>query len=421
MKNVFRPKLIDCLKEYNKAAFLKDVIAGIIVAVIALPLSIALALASGAGPEQGLYTAIMAGFFIALLGGSRVQISGPTAAFATIVFGIIAADGMAGLALATLMAGLLLILFGVCRLGALIRFVPHSVVVGFTGGIALTLAIGQLKDFMGLTFKKSPAETLEKLWETIICLPTVNFAAFALGIVCLLIMIFAPRIKYISKVPPSLIVVVLASAAVALFDMPVNTVGSLYEVKSGFPAFSFPALSWSAVGAQIPNAFIIAFLAAVESLLSCVVADGMIGDKHNPNTELIAQGAGNMASALFGGIPATGAIARTAANVKNGGRSPVSGIVHALVLLLVLLFAMPLAALIPMPAIAAILLIVAYNMSEWRKFVKMAKTEKADVVFVLVVTCLFTVVFDLVVAIAVGLGLTLLFYLIKKIKAKKAN
>ncbi|MBO5789965.1 MAG: sodium-independent anion transporter, partial [Clostridia bacterium] len=277
----------------------------------------------------------------------------------------------------------------------------------------------QLKDFLGLTFEKTPAETLEKLWETIVCMPTINFFAFGLGIVCLLIMVYFPRIKYVNKVPPSLVVVVLASAAVALFEMPVNTVGSLYEVKSGFPAFSFPTFTWKAVGAQIPNAFIIAFLAAVESLLSCVVADGMVGDKHNPNTELIAQGAGNMASALFGGIPATGAIARTAANVKNGGRSPVSGMVHALVLLLVLLFAMPLAALIPMPAIAAILLVVAYNMSEWRKFVKMTKTEKADVVFVLVITCVLTVAFDLVVAIAVGLGLSLIFHLFKKHKAKK--
>ena len=419
--NVFRPKLIDCLKDYSKAAFLKDVVAGIIVAVIALPLSIALALASGVGPEQGLYTAIMAGFFISLLGGSRVQIAGPTAAFATIVFGIVAKDGMAGLALATLMAGVLLVIFGLCRMGALIRFVPPAVVVGFTTGIALTLAIGQLKDFMGLTFEKSPAETLEKLWETIVCIPTVNFYALALGICCLVIMVCFPRIKYINKVPPSLVVVVLASAAVALFELPVNTVGSLYEVKSGFPALSLPDFSLKAVGAQIPNAFIIAFLAAVESLLSCVVADGMISDKHNPNTELIAQGTGNMASALFGGIPATGAIARTAANVKNGGRSPVSGMVHALVLLLVLLFAMPLAALIPMPAIAAILLVVAYNMSEWRKFVKMTVKAPKGEVLVLICTCVLTVAFDLVVAIAVGLSLSLLLYLLKKYREKKAQ
>ena len=418
MKNIFYPKLIESMKGYTKQKLLNDIIAGIIVAIIALPLSIALALASGVKPEQGLYTAIVAGFVIALLGGSRVQISGPTAAFATIVAGIVATKGLEGLAVATVTAGVILILMGLLRLGKLIKFIPHTITVGFTGGIALTLLIGQVKDFAGLTFTHSPIETLEKLIEVIKTIGTINWQAVLIGAISLVILIVWPKIKYINKIPPSLIAVIVASALVGLLDMKVNTIGSLYTVSSSLPKFNIP--NFNLFVEMLPNAFTIAALAAIESLLSCVVSDGMINDKHNSNTELIAQGAGNICSALFGGIPATGAIARTAANVKNGGKSPISGIVHAVVLLLILVVLMPYASLIPMPAIAAILFVVAYNMSEWREFVHITKTSHFTDILVLVTTCILTVVYDLVVAIAVGMVMHYLFVLIKKLTAKKS-
>ncbi len=418
MKNIFYPKLIESMKGYTKQKLLNDIIAGIIVAIIALPLSIALALASGVKPEQGLYTAIVAGFVIALLGGSRVQISGPTAAFATIVAGIVATKGLEGLAVATVTAGAILILMGILRLGKLIKFIPHTITVGFTGGIALTLLIGQVKDFAGLTFTHSPIETLEKLIEVIKTIGTINWQAILIGAVSLAILIIWPKIKYINKIPPSLIAVIISAGLVALLNMKVNTIGSLYTVSSALPKFNLP--NFNLFVEMLPNAFTIAALAAIESLLSCVVSDGMIKDKHNSNTELIAQGAGNICSALFGGIPATGAIARTAANVKNGGQSPISGIIHAIVLLLILVVLMPYAALIPMPAIAAILFIVAYNMSEWREFVHIIKTSHFTDILVLVTTCVLTVVFDLVVAIAFGMVMHYLFVLIKKFTAKKS-
>ncbi len=418
MKNIFYPKLIESMKGYTKQKLLNDIIAGIIVAIIALPLSIALALASGVKPEQGLYTAIVAGFVIALLGGSRVQISGPTAAFATIVAGIVATKGLEGLAVATVTAGIILILMGLLRLGKLIKFIPHTITVGFTGGIALTLLIGQVKDFAGLTFTHSPIETLEKLIEVVKTISTINWQAVLIGAISLAILIVWPKIKYINKIPPSLIAVIVSAGLVALLDMKVNTIGSLYTVSSALPKFNIPNLNLFVE--MLPNAFTIAALAAIESLLSCVVSDGMINDKHNSNTELIAQGAGNICSALFGGIPATGAIARTAANVKNGGQSPISGIVHAIVLLLILVVLMPYAALIPMPAIAAILFVVAYNMSEWREFVHITKTSHFTDILVLITTCVLTVVFDLVVAIAVGMVMHYLFVLIKKLIAKKS-
>ena len=418
MKNIFYPKLIESMKGYTKQKLLNDIIAGIIVAIIALPLSIALALASGVKPEQGLYTAIVAGFVIALLGGSRVQISGPTAAFATIVAGIVATKGLEGLAVATVTAGIILILMGLLRLGKLIKFIPHTITVGFTGGIALTLLIGQVKDFAGLTFTHSPIETLEKLIEVVKTIGTINWQAVLIGAISLAILIVWPKIKYINKIPPSLIAVIVSAGLVALLNMKVNTIGSLYTVSSALPKFNIP--NFNLFVEMLPNAFTIAALAAIESLLSCVVSDGMINDKHNSNTELIAQGAGNICSALFGGIPATGAIARTAANVKNGGQSPISGIVHAIVLLLILVVLMPYAALIPMPAIAAILFVVAYNMSEWREFVHITKTSHFTDILVLVTTCVLTVVFDLVVAIAVGMVMHYLFVLIKKLIAKKS-
>ena len=418
MKNIFYPKLIESIKGYTKQKLLNDIIAGIIVAIIALPLSIALALASGVKPEQGLYTAIVAGFVIALLGGSRVQISGPTAAFATIVAGIVATKGLEGLAVATVTAGIILILMGLLRLGKLIKFIPHTITVGFTGGIALTLLIGQVKDFAGLTFTHSPIETLEKLIEVVKTIGTINWQAVLIGAISLAILIVWPKIKYINKIPPSLIAVIVSAGLVALLNMKVNTIGSLYTVSSALPKFNIP--NFNLFVEMLPNAFTIAALAAIESLLSCVVSDGMINDKHNSNTELIAQGAGNICSALFGGIPATGAIARTAANVKNGGQSPISGIVHAIVLLLILVVLMPYAALIPMPAIAAILFVVAYNMSEWREFVHIIKTSHFTDILVLVTTCVLTVVFDLVVAIAVGMVMHYLFVLIKKLITKKS-
>ena len=408
----FSPKIIETLKNYNGKSFISDFIAGIIVAIIALPLSIALAIASGASPEQGLYTAIVAGFVIALFGGSRVNISGPTAAFATIVAGIIATDGMSGLVIATVMAGIILIIMGICRMGGLIKYIPHSITVGFTSGIAVTILAGQLKDFFGLTFPEGThaVETTEKIAAVVKNFGTVNWLSVLVGALALAILIFWPKVS--KKIPGSLIAVIFGVVIVKLLKMDVNTIGDLYTISNAPPKFSIPEFDINAIPALIPSAFTISILAAIESLLSCVVSDGMINDKHNSNTELIAQGMGNIASGLFGGIPATGAIARTAANVKNGGRSPIAGIVHAVTLLLILIILMPYAAWIPMPVIAAILFHVAYNMSEWRKFVKICKEEKWNEILVLVLTFALTVIFDLVVAIITGM---IVYYLIKLI------
>lgn len=402
------PKLFSCMKNYGRQQLIKDIISGIIVAIIALPLSIALALASGVGPEKGLYTAIIAGFVISLLGGSRVQIAGPTAAFASIVAGIVATNGFEGLVVATVLAGVLLIVMGVLKLGNLIKFIPYTITTGFTSGIAITIVIGQLKDFMGLTFNEAPVETIEKAAEVCRTIGTINIQAVIVGLVALAILIIMP--KFVKKFPPSLVAVIVCSAMVKLFDMNVNTIGDLYTISSALPKLHIPAFSLETVRNVIPDAFTIAVLAAIESLLSCVVADGMIGSRHKSNAELIAQGAGNICSALFGGIPATGAIARTAANIKNGGRTPIAGMVHAAVLLIVLVVLMPYASMIPMPAIAAILFVVAYNMSEWREFVTLVKSSPKSDVTVLIVTFVLTIVFDLVVAICVGFVLaTVLF------------
>ena len=406
----FYPSMISCMKKYSKGQFVKDVISGIIVAIIALPLSIALAIASGVGPAVGLYTAIVAGFLVALLGGSPVQITGPTAAFATIVAGIVATKGMDGLVIATIMAGIILIVMGICKLGGLIKFIPYTITTGFTSGIAVTILIGQLKDFFGLTFSHSPVETMEKLTEVFRSFSTFNVWALVIGALSLVILIGLP--KLLPKVPASLIAVIVCAVVVQVFHVPVNTIGTLYpDISSQAPQFALPAgLSWDKIVSVIPDAFTIAVLAGVESLLSCVVADGMIGSRHNSNTELIAQGIGNIGSALFGGIPATGAIARTAANIKNGGRSPISGIVHSVLLLAMLVVLMPYAKLIPMPTIAAILFVVAYNMSEWREFVSIVKTSPKSDTVVLIVTFVLTVVLDLVYAIVVGIILaTILF------------
>lgn len=397
-----KPKLFTSLKQYSNKQLVRDIVAGIIVAIIALPLSIALALASGVGPEQGLYTAIVAGFVISFLGGSDVQIAGPTAAFATIVAGIVASKGMSGLVLATVLAGIFLIIMGIFKLGNLIKFIPFSITTGFTAGIAVTLVVGQLKDFFGVTYQngETPIETLEKLTAFTSNLSTVNTEAIIVGAVCLLILFILPR--FLSKIPASLIAVLVGTAMVKGLGMNVNTIGDLYNVQGGLMHFAMPEVSFSLIADVIPDALTIAVLAGIESLLSCVVADGMIGGKHRPNTELIAQGAANIGSALFGGIPATGAIARTAANIKNGGRTPVAGIVHSVVLFAVLAALMKYAAFIPMPAIAAILINVAYNMCGWRTFTEIVKTSPKSDVIVLVLTFLLTVAFDLVVAIEFG-------------------
>lgn len=395
------PQLFISMKHYTREQFFKDVISGVIVAIIALPLSIALALASGVTPEQGLYTAIVAGFVISFLGGSKVQIAGPTAAFASIVAGIAAKNGFDGLALATIMAGIILLIMGFFRMGSLIRFIPYTITTGFTTGIAVTILIGQIKDFLGLTFQKAPIETIGKLEEVVHTIGTTNPFAMMVGVIALLVLIIWP--KYFKKIPPSLIAVILTAGLVKAFHLPVHTIGDLYTISPDLPAFHLPVFSADLVRKMIPDAVTIAVLAAVESLLSCVVADGMVGSRHNSNMELVAQGAGNICSALFGGIPATGAIARTAANIKNGGRTPVAGMVHAALLLLVLVYLMPYAALIPMPAIAAILFMVAYNMSEWRAFLSIVKTAPKSDWFVLLITFVFTVVFDLVTAIVVGI------------------
>ena len=409
--NTFKPMLLSTLKGYNSAQFIKDVTAGIIVAIIALPLSIALALASGVGPEAGIFTAIVAGFVISVLGGSAVQISGPTAAFATIVAGIVAESGTDGLMMATILAGIILIIMGICRLGTLIKFIPFSITTGFTSGIAVTIVIGQLKDFTGIAYPEGvrPVETMEKLELFFHCISTVNMHAVLVGVVSLAILIISP--KFFKRIPGSLLAVIGGILMVQFLPLNVYTIGDLYTISNSLPSLYIPAFKWGMIGDALPNAITIAVLASMESLLSCVVADGMIGSKHHSNTELIAQGAGNVASALFGGIPATGAIARTAANIKNGGRTPIAGMVHSITLVLVLVVLMPYAGLIPMPTIAAILFMVAYNMCQWRTFVHMLKTSPKTDISILVVTFTLTVVFDLVVAIEVGMLITCIMFL----------
>lgn len=409
-----KPKLFSVMKTYTKEQFIKDVIAGIIVAIIALPLSIALALASGVTPEKGIYTAIIAGFLISFFGGSRVQISGPTAAFATIVAGIIAKNGMDGLIVATVLAGIILILMGLLKFGSLIKFIPYTITTGFTSGIAITIVVGQIKSFLGLTTDPNvnAIETVEKIEEVIRHIGTINWSAVIVGAVCLAILIIWPMLPgFLKKIPASLIAVFAGIFMVSGLKMDVKTIGELYTITSDLPSFQIPSFSFATVRNVLPDAFTIAILAAIESLLSCVVADSMVNSRHRSNMELVAQGIGNVGSALFGGIPATGAIARTAANVKNGGRTPIAGMVHAVVLLLILVVLMPYAGLIPMPTIAAILFMVAYNMSEWRKFVHLCKTAPKSDILVLVLTFVLTVMFDLVVAIEVGMVLTAILFM----------
>ena len=404
-----KPKLFSVMKSYTKEQFIKDVIAGIIVAIIAMPFAIAFALVSGVTPEKGLYTAIIAGFIVSFLGGSRVQISGPSAASATIVAGIVARNGIEGLAIATLMAGVLLIIMGLLKFGRLLRFIPYTLTTGFTSGAALIIFIGQLKDFFGITYQEKPTDTFDKLKVLFNHFNNINIQAFIIGAISLAILIIWPRIN--RKIPGSLIAVIVAAAAVKLLNLEVNTIGSLYEISSELPVIDIPSIKFSSIKLLMPDAFTIAILVSIESLLSCVVSDGMIGSKHRSNMELVAQGTGNIFSSLFGGIPATGAIARTAANMKNGGRTPIAGMVHAIVLFLVLVALMPYAALIPMPTIAAILFIVAYNMSEWRVFSELFKSSPKSDILVLVVSFVLTIVFDLVVAIEAGVIMAAILFM----------
>lgn len=408
--NELRPKLFDVMKGYTKAQLLKDIISGIIVAIIALPLSIALAIASGVGPEQGLYTAIIAGFFISFFGGSRVQIGGPTAAFVVIIYGIVAQYGTDGLIVATILAGIILVIMGICHFGSLIKYIPYTITTGFTCGIAVTLFVGQLKDFFGLSIKSVPSEFLDKVIVYAKNIKSVNITASLIGLSAIAIMLIWPKIT--DKIPGSLVAIIITTAISYFAKLPINTIGSVYgELNSSFPAFHVPSISMNLIQKMLSPAFTIAVLAAIESLLSAVVSDGMIGDTHKSNAELIGQGLGNIFSGLFGGIPATGAIARTAANVRNGGRTPIAGISHCITLTIILLVLMPLAALIPMTTLAAVLLVVAANMADWESFFNLCKSAPKSDIIVLVVTFFLTVFFDLVVAIEIGVVLAALLFM----------
>lgn len=398
------------MKGYTKEQLIKDILSGIIVAIIALPLSIALAIASGVGPVQGLYTAIVAGFFISFFGGSRVQIGGPTAAFVVIIYGIVTTYGTDGLIVATIMAGIILCIMGLCHFGSLIKYIPYTITTGFTCGIAVTLFVGQIKDFLGLDMGAVPSEFVEKLSAYAANITTLNPVTVAVGAVALVILILWPKVT--DKLPGSLIAIIVTTAIVYFAKLPVNTIGSVYgELSSAFPSFHMPSFSYKLVQELISPAFTIAILAGIESLLSAVVSDGMIGDTHKSNAELIGQGLGNIFSGLFGGIPATGAIARTAANVRNGGRTPIAGITHCITLSIILVVLMPLASLIPMTTLAAVLLVVAWNMADWTSFFHLCKTAPKSDVIVLVATFFLTVFFDLVVAIEVGVVLAALLFM----------
>lgn len=408
--NELRPKLFDVMKSYTKKQLIKDIISGIIVAIIALPLSIALAIASGVGPEQGLYTAIIAGFFISFFGGSRVQIGGPTAAFVVIIYGIVASYGTDGLIVATILAGIILVIMGICRFGSLIKYIPYTITTGFTCGIAVTLFIGQLKDFFGMDIASVPSEFLDKVIVYAKNISTINLTATLIGLLAVAIMLLWTKVT--DKIPGSLVAIVVTTAIAYFAKLPVNTIGSVYgKLNSAFPSFHVPSITMNLIQQMISPAFTIAVLAAIESLLSAVVSDGMIGDTHKSNAELIGQGLGNIFSGFFGGIPATGAIARTAANVRNGGRTPIAGIAHCITLTIILLVLMPLAALIPMPTLAAVLLVVAANMADWSSFFRLCKNAPKSDIIVLVATFFLTVFFDLVVAIEIGVVLAALLFM----------
>lgn len=416
---MFRPKLIDTLKGYSRQQFMNDLMAGLIVGVVALPLAIAFAIASGVSPEKGLYTAVIAGFIISLLGGSRVQIGGPTGAFIVIVYGIVQQFGVNGLIIATFIAGLMLILMGMARLGTVIKFIPYPLIVGFTSGIALIIFSSQMKDFLGLEMGEVPADFIDKWKSYIGHLRSLNIYALLISVGTIAIIALWP--KFTRKIPGSLIALIIVTAVVQWLHLPVETIGSRFgNIQFSFPSPAMPALDFATIQKLIAPAFTIALLGGIESLLSAVVADGMIGGNHRSNTELIAQGTANVFSSVFGGIPATGAIARTATNIKNRGRTPVAGIIHALTLLLIILFVGKWAAWIPMAALSGILIVVAYNMSEWENFISVAKGPRGDVV-VLITTFLLTVLVDLTVAIEIGMVLAVFLFMRNMIKFTDVN
>lgn len=409
----FQPKLFETLRSYNKELFFKDLMAGVIVGIVALPLAIAFGIASGVSPEQGLYTAVIAGFIISFLGGSRVQIGGPTGAFIVIVYGIVQEFGITGLAVATIIAGIMLVAMGLLRLGSVIKFIPYPVVVGFTSGIAMTIFATQIKDLTGMHIDAVPADFIHKWGVYAQHIATVEWPALAIGIGTILVISLSP--KFTKKIPGSLIAIILMTVIVyflrnKLGMTGIETIGDRFSINAGLPHAEAPSITFAMIQTLMPAAFTIAMLGAIESLLSATVADGVTGDRHHSNTELIAQGVANIITPLFGGIPATGAIARTMTNINNGGRTPVAGIIHALVLLLIVLFLGKLTSHIPMACLAGVLVIVAYNMSEWRTFKNLLKGQKSDVA-VLIATFLLTVIFDLTIAIEIGLLLALVLFL----------
>ena len=411
----FHPKSLTCLRGYNKTTFMSDLMAGVIVGIVALPLAIAFAIASGVSPEKGIITAVIAGFIVSALGGSKVQIGGPTGAFIVIVYGVIQQYGISGLTVATIIAGVLLVLLGVFKLGTVIKFIPYPVVVGFTSGIAVTIFTTQMTDIFGLSFggETVPGDFIGKWMLYFKHFNTVNWWNFIVSVTSIIIIAVTPKIS--KKIPGSLVAIILVTIGVwclkSFFGIDsIDTIGDRFSINSQLPKAEMPALNWEAIKNLFPVAVTIAALGAIESLLSATVADGMISDHHNSNTELIALGVANMVTPIFGGIPATGAIARTMTNINNGGRTPVAGMIHAVVLLLILLFLMPLARFIPMACLAGVLVVVSYNMSGWRSFTALLKNPKSDVI-VLLITFVLTVIFDLTVAIAVGLLLACLLFI----------
>ena len=408
----FKPQLFTTLKSYNRKTFMSDLMAGVIVGIVALPLAIAFGIASGVTPEKGIITAIVAGFIISLLGGSKVQIGGPTGAF-IIIYGIIQKYGLEGLTIATLMAGVFLILFGVLKLGTIIKYIPYPIVVGFTSGIAVTIFTTQIKDLFGLSIDSVPSDFIEKWACYIQHFSTADLWCSLVGIVSVVIIAITP--KFSKKIPGSLVAIIVMTVAALLLKQycgitSIETIGDRFNVSNDIPDVQVPAMTWETIKSLVAPALTIAVLGAIESLLSATVADGVIGDHHNSNTELIAQGVANLASPLFGGIPATGAIARTMTNINNGGRTPVAGIIHAVVLLLIFLFFMPLAKYIPMACLAGVLVIVSYGMCGWRSFVALMRNPKSDVT-VLLITFFLTIIFDLTVAIEVGLIIACLLFM----------
>ena len=412
----FAPRLVSELRHYNKEKFMADLMAGLIVGIVALPLAIAFGIASGVSPSQGILTAIIGGFLVSALGGSRVQIGGPTGAFIVIIYGIVSNPqlGLSGLMIATMLAGLFLIILGVCRLGTIIKFIPYPIVVGFTSGIAVTIFTTQIKDLLGLNITEAiPADFVSKWIIYFRHITTIDWLTALIGVLSILIIALTPKVS--KKVPGSLVAIIVMTIGVYFLNahtsMHVTTIGDQFgEIKASIPELQIPSITWEGIKSLLPTAMVIAVLGAIESLLSATVADGVCGDHHNSNQELIGQGVANLCTPLLGGIPCTGAIARTMTNINNGGRTPVAGLIHALVLLVIFLVLMPLAAYIPMACLAGVLVIVSYNMSGWRTFIQLFKNPKSDVI-VLMMTFLLTVIFDLTIAIEVGLLVACLLFM----------